>query len=265
LPIRLSAGDLVLLPGGDAHSLSDAAELQSITLEELIESHPLDDEQTMRAGRDGELTRLLCGGFMLADFPEAAAARLPEMLFVAAGSTTISSWLEPALTALSAQAAQGVPGTHAVQSKIAEVFLVEALRAWLLEVTDAGVVDGSPVDDREVARTIELISRRFAERWTLATLASQVGLSRTALVDHFRRALGDSPIHYLTRIRLAHAATLLATTALGHHEIARLSGYATEAALARAFKRERGETPGAHRAAARRSPRVDVAELVSQG
>jgi transcriptional regulator GlxA family with amidase domain len=65
-------------------------------------------------------------------------------------------------------------------------------------------------------------------------------------------------MHYLTRVRLSRAAGLLATTRLGHHEIAHLSGYATEAALAKAFKRERGETPGQHRAAARSEPRISL-------
>ena len=65
-------------------------------------------------------------------------------------------------------------------------------------------------------------------------------------------------MHYLTRVRLSHAAGLLATTRLSHHEIAHLTGYATEAALAKAFKRERAETLGAHRAAARGVPHVRV-------
>jgi transcriptional regulator GlxA family with amidase domain len=67
-------------------------------------------------------------------------------------------------------------------------------------------------------------------------------------------------MHYLTRVRLSRAAGLLATTRLSHHEIAHLSGYATEATLAKAFKRERGETPGQHRAAARGEPRIGLAE-----
>ncbi|HUA71411.1 MAG TPA: hypothetical protein VMA96_10025 [Solirubrobacteraceae bacterium] len=58
---------------------------------------------------------------------------------------------------------------------------------------------------------------------------------------------------------LSHAAGLLATTRLSHHEIAYLSGYGTEAALAKAFKRERGETLGAHRPAARGAPEINVA------
>ena len=67
----------------------------------------------------------------------------------------------------------------------------------------------------------------------------------------------------LTRVRLNHGAGLLATTRLSHFEIAHLTSYAAEAALAKAFKRERGETLGAHRAAAREVPQVDLLECAA--
>jgi transcriptional regulator GlxA family with amidase domain len=113
--------------------------------------------------------------------------------------------------------------------------------------------------DEPIAQVLDTIRHRFGERWTLARLGTEVGLSRTALATRFKLQVGDSPMHYLTRVRLSHAAGLLATTRHSHHEIARLTGYATEAALAKAFKRERGETLGAHRAAARGTPRVKLA------
>ena len=93
------------------------------------------------------------------------------------------------------------------------------------------------------------------------SLAAHVGLSRTALATRFRLLVGDSPMHYLTRVRLTQAAGLLATTRLSHHEIAHLTGYATDAALSKAFRRERGETLGAHRATARSAP--DIALVAS--
>jgi transcriptional regulator GlxA family with amidase domain len=117
--------------------------------------------------------------------------------------------------------------------------------------------------DEPVAQALERIREGFNERWTLERLAAEVGLSRTALATRFKLRVGDSPMHYLTRVRLGHAAGLLTTTRLSHYEIAHLSGYATEAALAKAFKRERGETLGAHRAAARRAPQIDLVATAS--
>jgi AraC-like DNA-binding protein len=256
---RLSQGDLVLLPGGDAHNLGSGTEVPSVTLDELLRERPSADELTLRINGHGPLTRLLCGGFVLGtDLPAGAVSLLPRVLVVDAAALALSTWLEPVLLTLASQAEARLPGTHVMQAKIAEVFIAEALRSWLLDAERTGLIVGSEFVDEPVAQALETIRDRFSERWTLERLAAEVGLSRTALATRFKLRVGDSPMHYLTRVRLGHAAGLLATTRLSHYEIAHLSGYATEAALAKAFKRERGETPGAHRAAARSAPEIEL-------
>jgi AraC-like DNA-binding protein len=259
-PVPLGAGDLVLLPGGDAHALGSGTQFPSASLNELLEQRPLDNDLTLHLDGDGDQTRVLCGGFVLgAGLPACASSLLPRVLRVDASVLAVSAWLEPVLLTLARQAEEQLPGTHVMQAKIAEVFIAEALRAWLTDAERHGLVVSALLTDEPVAQVLETIRHRFSERWTLARLGAEVGLSRTALATRFKLQLGDSPMHYLTRVRLSHAAGLLSTTRYSHYEIAHLTGYATEAALARAFKRERGETLGAHRAAARGTPPVEVA------
>jgi AraC-like DNA-binding protein/mannose-6-phosphate isomerase-like protein (cupin superfamily) len=261
-PLELGPGDLVLLPRGDAHSLSDGTDTPRVSLDELLGQTPLGEDVTLRIDGEGPLTRLLCGGFVLGtDLPAVVVQSYPRLLQVDAATLAVSAWLEPALLALGKQAAEGLPGAQAMQAKVAEVFIAEALRAWLIDADRSGVLLEALVSDEPIAQALAAIRERFDESWTLARLAAHVGLSRTALTTHFKQLVGDSPMHYLTRVRLSRAAGLLATTRLSHHEIASLSGYATEAALAKAFKRERGETPGQHRAAARGEPRIRVVAL----
>jgi AraC-like DNA-binding protein len=263
-PKRLGQGDLVLLPGGDAHNVGSGTDQPSVTLDQLLQERPVDDGLTLRINGQGPLTRLLCGGFVLGtDLPVAAASLLPRILLVDAAALALSTWLEPVLLTLASQAQSRLPGTHVMQAKIAEVFIAEALRSWLLDAERTGLIVSSEFVDEPVAQALERIREGFNERWTLERLAAEVGLSRTALATRFKLRVGDSPMHYLTRVRLGHAAGLLTTTRLSHYEIAHLSGYATEAALAKAFKRERGETLGAHRAAARRAPQIDLVATAS--
>jgi AraC-like DNA-binding protein len=258
-PVRLDGGDLVLLPRGDEHSLGDGTGLPSISLGELLQNSRSVDDLTLRIGGDGAVTRLLCGGFVLGvELPHSSVSLLPRVLLVDAAALAIGAWLEPVLLTLASEAEERRPGTQVMQAKIAEVFIAEALRSWLIDAQSSGLVVGAELVDEPTAQALETIRQRFNERWTLARLANHVGLSRTALATRFSQRVGDSPMHYLTRVRLSHAAGLLATTRLSHYEIARLTGYSTEAALAKAFKRERGETLGAHRAAARGVPRVDL-------
>jgi AraC family transcriptional regulator, activator of mtrCDE len=258
-PVRLGGGDLLVLPFGDAHNLGAGTDQPRVSLNALLQERPLDDDLALRVDGDGPLTRLLCGGFVLGtELPHSVWSLLPRVLLVDAAALALSAWLEPVLLTLARQTQEGVPGAQVMQAKIAEVFIAEALRAWLIDAERSGLIVGTELVDEPVTQALETIRGRFEERWTLARLAADVGLSRTALATRFRLLVGDSPMHYLTRTRLSHAAGLLATTRLSHHEIAHLSGYATEAALAKAFKRERGETLGAHRAAARGAPEINL-------
>jgi AraC-like DNA-binding protein len=89
--------------------------------------------------------------------------------------------------------------------------------------------------------------RRIAHPWTVASLADEVGISRSALVERFTRYLSEPPMTYLTRWRLQLAARALERTSRGVAEIAGDVGYESEAAFNRAFKREFGRPPGRYR------------------
>jgi AraC-like DNA-binding protein len=88
---------------------------------------------------------------------------------------------------------------------------------------------------------------RIAHPWTIADLADEVGISRSALVERFTRYVSEPPMAYLTRWRLQLAARSLEKTSRGVAEIASDVGYESEAAFNRAFKREFGRPPGRYR------------------
>ena len=98
-----------------------------------------------------------------------------------------------------------------------------------------------------MGKSLGLLHRRVAHPWTIASLADEVGISRSALVQRFTRYLSEPPMAYLTRWRLQLAARSLETTSRGIVEIASDVGYESEAAFNRAFKREFGRPPGRYR------------------
>ena len=65
-------------------------------------------------------------------------------------------------------------------------------------------------------------------------------------------------MRYLTMVRLSHAAGQLASSRFSLDEIAVMAGYASDASLSKAFKREYGQAPGAYRANARRPPSISA-------
>ena len=101
--------------------------------------------------------------------------------------------------------------------------------------------------DPVVGRSLSLMHRQAQHPWTLADLAREVGISRSALVERFTRYLSEPPMTYLTRWRLQLAARSLVRTPKGVAEIAAEVGYESEAAFNRAFKREFGLPPARYR------------------
>jgi transcriptional regulator GlxA family with amidase domain len=136
-------------------------------------------------------------------------------------------------------------------SKLAEVLFVDVLRRYVDGIPEdqAGWLAG--VRDPVVGRCLELLHSRADHSWTLADLAKEAGVSRSALSERFTRFLSEPPMTYLTRWRLQLAARTLTSTSKGVADIAASVGYESEAAFTRAFKREYGVPPARYRREAR--------------
>jgi len=244
--VRLGTGDLVILPGGESHILRDAPGSLVLGLDSLIADYPLDDNARLRYGGTGTLTRLLCGGFRLEE-PAVLGTRLPAVLRLDTASAGISAWIEPVLALARHEAAHAVPGAQAVFSKLADVFLTQALRAYLIGAEDAGLLAASQPTDVLVENATRLMAQQLGQPWTLHSLAQAVGISRSLLAARFRSATGQSPMRHLASVRLNQAADYLTTSDLSIESIAVRTGYSSNAALSKAFKRQFGISPGTYR------------------
>lgn len=99
------------------------------------------------------------------------------------------------------------------------------------------------VVDLRVARALRAMQAEPTRRFRVRELAKLAGASRATFARLFHAATGRSPIRYLTERRLEQAATLLVTTCSPLAQIAEQTGYASEFALSRAFKRHHGVAP----------------------
>jgi AraC-like DNA-binding protein len=93
-----------------------------------------------------------------------------------------------------------------------------------------------------------------ARPWTVAALASEAGLSRTAFAIRFRRIVGRTPIAYLTRLRMLLAVEKLRRPRTSTAQVAEEVGYTSESAFNVAFKRTIGRTPRRQTREAERTP-----------
>jgi len=117
--VALRTGDLAVLPHGSAHTLADARAVDVPALEERLADYGSGDGTGLRYGGTGARTRLVCGGFSLADgIPESTLARFPRVLHLPRDAA-----LAPLLESVRAETEAGEPGAEAVVAKLADVFL----------------------------------------------------------------------------------------------------------------------------------------------
>jgi AraC-like DNA-binding protein len=247
-PVRLTAGELVILPRGERHTVCDELSSVVVGLDLIIAGHPLDDQARLSYGGAGPRTRLLCGGFALGGTsPPLLLEILPAVLRLSAVDSNVIGWLEPVLGLARQEADQASPGAPAMFAKLADVFLAQALRTYLIESERAGLLQLAPLADPQIGAAVALIRDQSARPWTVQALARQVGMSRTLFCTRFRAAVGESPMRHVARVRLGQAAEYLTTTRLSVDAIARRTGYGNSAALSKAFKREFQTSPGQYR------------------
>jgi len=156
-------------------------------------------------------------------------------------------WLENSILHLVEEAVSGGVGSEAMLAKLSEALFVDTLRRYIagLPQQQTGWLAGTR--DPVVGKSLGLLHGRISHPWTIADLADEVGISRSALVERFTRYLSEPPMTYLTRWRLQMAARALERTSRGVAEISADVGYESEAAFNRAFKREFGLPPGRYR------------------
>jgi AraC-like DNA-binding protein len=245
--LRLHAGDLVILPRGNAHQLRDGPGSRILWLEDILAVTPPVNGRLGHGG-GGERTELICGGFAV----EQLAARpllemLPDVVHLRGHEGRAPEWLSGLIRMISVEMAANRPGAEAVVSRLTDALLAQALRSHLVDAEPDGP---SPIKDAQVARALRLMRERPNAPWSVAKLAAGVGLSRSAFADRFRAATGEPPMKNLRRYRLEKAAAYLKTSDAGLSEIARRTGYDSEVSISKAFRRSYGTSPGAYRKAA---------------
>ena len=245
-PVRLAAGDLVILPRGEGHVVRDSPQSAVTLLDSILtETPPVDGH--LRHGGGGERTDLLCGGFAV----ERLTARplleaLPTVVHLRGSGGRAPEWLVSLIRMIAVEMASTGPGSEAVVTRLTDALLAQALRQCLAEA-DQAFPGSTAVSDPQIARALRLIREHADQHWTVPKMAAAVSLSRSAFAERFRAATGETPMQNLTRYRMAQAAEYLRATMAGIREIARLTGYDSEVSVTKAFRRQYGTSPGAYR------------------
>ncbi len=246
--VPLVAGDIVIVPHGDAHLMGNGPPVAPIDSAAQLRQVLAEGRMISQFGGGGELTKLICG-YMTCDpqLSRIVMAGLPSIIKVHIRDSPSGQWLEDTLRYSVDQAEGCGPGAAAVVAKLSEALFVETLRRYIAQLPHSQTGWLAGVRDPDVGKALALLHRQPARPWTIATLAGEVGVSRSVLAEHFQHYLSDTPIGYLTRWRLQLAARLLTSTSKSVAEVAGDVGYESEPSFNRAFKREFGLPPARFR------------------
>jgi AraC-like DNA-binding protein len=255
-PARLTAGDLIIFPQGDAHVMSSAPGMRAEPdLEAFRRPTGAQLPFVVEMGGGGERAAVICGFLGCDARPfNPLLATLPRTLLVRheklAGRTlsplsSHATFIQMAL----AESKQRRPGSECILSRLSELLFVEAIRFHVesLPPEAGGWLAG--LRDEQVGRALSALHDDPVRAWSLDDLAREVGVSRSLLAERFLHFVGIPPIQYLAQWRIQLAAERLRNTTESLAEIAERVGYGSESALSRAFKRLVGVAPRAFRGA----------------
>jgi AraC-like DNA-binding protein len=266
-PIPLTGGDCFLLARGTSIVLRDSPETRpKWTFREIGASA---NGNVAVCGDGGAPTTIVCGSL---SFDRASlkpiTQLLPSFLLMKADEARTLA-LHNTVQALALEMAEQAPGSEVVATRLAEVLVVQLLRAHIAVESEQsrsehgrsehgrsehGRTERSKpersqgwlraVFDPQIGAALRAIHENVNTPWTVESLAAAATMSRSAFAARFKELLEQTPLEYVTEWRMQKAMQLLQQRNKKLIDVARSVGYESDAAFSKAFKRVTGANPG---------------------
>jgi len=257
-PFRVERGDTVLFVRGADYRIASSPDGPCDGWDQAWLAHGLPDFSLGKEpnapvrftwGGSGPETRLLGLAFGLAlGNRNPLLDAMPDMIALDAGREHAFPWVAPAIAFLSSEDAAGVPGFAATARLLADLMLVSAVRSHMLMEPHGtrGWIRG--LSDPSIARALAAMHTTPGRDWSVGSLAEQACLSRTTFATRFTDLVEQSPIEYLTNLRMHLATQRIARDKPNLTQLAFELGYTSDAAFRDAFKRRYGMPPSRYAA-----------------
>lgn len=252
--VSLGPSDIALVPHGRGHRiLSEWSEGETVPATPPVldlEREAVGERyEILRHGGGGKRTDMICCAVHF-DHPVAdnVVSVLPEIVHLPAASRGLRGlWLRSTLELMAGEVEAKQAGGETIITRLADVLVVQAIRAWLDEDPAARSGWLGALGDPQIGRALDLVHRDPSRAWSVAALAAEVGMSRSAFSDRFADLVGEPPMRYATRWRMSLAERWLQDGEQSVSEVAHRVGYDSLPAFSRAFKRALGVPPGSIR------------------
>ncbi len=255
-PMALEAGEAVVFTRGDPHVVSSDPGMRAKDAPRNAVDGARQLPYLVTYGDDGPpAARFVCGYLACDAQPfNPLLDNLPLAIKVGASQGAAGAWLQQITRFVLMESAEKRAGSESVLARMSELMFIEVVRRHLeaMPPEQSGWLAG--LRDPFVGKALSLLHGQPARDWTIEELARQVGLSRSVLAERFNGLVGIPPMHYLAKWRMQIASGLLSGGHANLAAIAAETGYASEAAFSRAFKKLVGTPPSVWRRRAEMAP-----------
>jgi AraC-like DNA-binding protein len=238
-PVRLEAGDFVLLPGAQAFRIYSAADAQPIDAFDFFPSVPAGETAVLNGG--GDVAGV--GGYFGFEgmYADLLLGMLPPIVHIRAEASKAE--LRWSIDRLMRELREPQPGSTLIAKHLAQALLIEALRLHLAEHSHKNTGWLFALADQQMRKVIAAMHAEPGRKWTLEALARVAGMSRSSFAVRFKDRVGEPAMDYLTRWRMMVASDRLANGGMSIAVVAPTVGYESESAFGAAFKRVIGTSP----------------------
>lgn len=240
--IALNKGDIALMARGCYHIMSTSEKLPAkIT--------PIAEFDKLRSKHSKPHLSLVSGVYQFWNAPvHPFFAEMPEWFVLRYDEIESFDKLQLMIGLLSEEVSKPDLGSDRVVQGILDVMFSLIMRKIVKQNSSKAKTWSHASQDIDIKHALEILHSDVAKNWSLEELAKLVGLSRAGFALKFKRTMGDSPLHYLTMLRIQSAMQLLSTTDMKIENVALQVGYQDAFGFSKAFKKIAGIPPRDFRA-----------------
>ena len=245
--VHMSNGDLVIVPHGATHTIADSPTADARPLSDVLNEVAHEGQSDLIYGGGGAGCCLVCGEIAFDDLgSHPLLANLPSRLHVAGDSSYNTKWLDSAMGFIAHEASNREPGASAIIDRLAEIMLIQVIRATLASANEP-IPFLSMFADTRVNQALSAIHANPAGDWSVERLGKLVSMSRSSFSNRFTELAKMTPLQYVIFVRIQRASRLLIETNTALISVAEQVGYQSEAAFSQAFKKQFNIRPGEFR------------------
>ncbi len=240
-PVEVDANCMITLPGGAGHMLRDSirAKPETHIADPFINLEDFDFANALRSSA----TVIIRATIPVSSNPLPKV--FPAAILVTPDDVRIHQRLEQIINLVLLEYTAPKDAREAIVKRLAEIIAIEFTEFFLIK---GDLNWDSRLIDSRIKRAINAIHSHLDHPWTVASLANEALLSRSAFASRFREVIGDTPVNYLYKTRMHRAACEIRNGKLSLSRIAEMVGYESEGAFSKAFRRNMGTTPSRYRA-----------------